>query len=155
MLKENPSMIFNFVGTNNCGFPLANKIVHGQASLFTTKIDEDHPFEVAYAKDCWREATHEEKFKFILELDKYKSLVSNEIKSIRNILHDDKCRFAYKKKDGTIRHAYGTTEPRFVEEADNGRVRKILYCREDVIRYYDIDKKGWRSFLYKNFLGWE
>lgn len=156
VLTSNPTMMFNFVGTNDCGYPLADKFVFEHASLFTTRIeDESHPFEVAYGKDCWREATIEEKDKFNHELKEYKYLVFDDIKAIRNILHDDLCHFIYKKKDGTIRHAYGTTNQKYLDEHDKAFREKNGLCRYDVIRYYDICKNGWRSFLYKNFLGWE
>lgn len=64
--------------------------------------------------------------------------------------------FKYKKKDGTIREAVGTTNltlinmlfgEEFVPKGES--TRKIS---EENTRYFDLDKKGWRSFKNDSFI---
>ena len=57
--------------------------------------------------------------------------------------------FEFVKKDGSIRHARGTTCPDLVPTDNmpqNKRTpqQQALYDRQTVA-FYDIDKKGWRS----------
>ncbi len=55
--------------------------------------------------------------------------------------------FVYRKKDGTERHAVGTL---------CGIGKTIMECGEKeyawTLRYYDLEKKGWRSFIIRNLI---
>lgn len=58
--------------------------------------------------------------------------------------------FLYRKKDGSIREAFGTLLERVAEQNINGRgyPRKLdgLQC------YFDIEEQAWRSFRYENLI---
>lgn len=80
--------------------------------------------------------------------------IDKEIKSVKDILRLGIEVFKYKKKDGTIREARGTLNEDIIAENDgtpSGNGASHNYS-DDVIRYYDLDKNGWRSFLYENFI---
>ena len=71
------------------------------------------------------------------------------IPDLKKALYEGVVLFEFVKKDGTLRHARGTTCPDLVP-ADNmpkGRrtpEQQALYDRQNVA-FYDIDKKAWRS----------
>lgn len=80
--------------------------------------------------------------------------IDKEIKSVKDILRLGIEVFQYKKKDGTIREARGTLNEDIINENDGtptGNGVNHNYS-DDIIRYYDLDKKAWRSFLYENFI---
>ncbi len=57
--------------------------------------------------------------------------------------------FEFVKKDGTLRHARGTTSPDLIptDNMPQGKrtpQEQALYDRT-VVTFYDIDRKGWRS----------
>jgi len=51
--------------------------------------------------------------------------------------------FSYFKKDGTLRNAYGTLYEKFIPE--NMRSKDLSANNGDNLKYYDLDKKNWRS----------
>ena len=59
-------------------------------------------------------------------------------------------KFAYLKKDGSIRIAFGTTNPDFVKDKACG----LGESRENYFTtaYYDLEKGGWRSFRWENLI---
>lgn len=59
-------------------------------------------------------------------------------------------KFAYLKKDGSIRIAFGTTNPTFVAD----KVRGCGDSRENYATsaYYDLERGGWRSFRWENLI---
>lgn len=66
---------------------------------------------------------------------------------IKTALHNGVVTFTYKKNDGSIRLAKGTTkhETLVAEGAQSkGGMNKV--ARAGFTSYYDIDKQGWRSF---------
>ena len=68
---------------------------------------------------------------------------------LRNALNEGLVHFEFIKKDGTLRHARGTTSPDLVPTGDTPKGKRTpeqqaLYERTTVV-FYDIDKKGWRS----------
>ena len=64
---------------------------------------------------------------------------------LRAALYEGVVLFDFIKKDGSLRHARGTTCPDLVpvENVPKGASPKS-YLRP-VVTFYDIDKKGWRS----------
>ena len=68
---------------------------------------------------------------------------------VRTALNEGVVLFEFIKKDGTLRHARGTTSPELIP-ADNMPQNKrspqqqALYERQ-VVTFYDIDRKAWRS----------
>ena len=68
---------------------------------------------------------------------------------LRTALNEGVVLFTFVKKDGTLRHARGTTCPDLLPEVDTPQGKRkpevqALYERQTVA-FYDIDKKAWRS----------
>ena len=71
------------------------------------------------------------------------------IPDLKKALYEGVVLFEFVKKDGSIRHARGTTCPDLIPTDNmpqNKRTpqQQALYDRQTVA-FYDIDKKGWRS----------
>ena len=71
------------------------------------------------------------------------------IPDLRKALNEGIVLFQFIKKDGSIRHARGTTCPDLVPTDDTPKGKRTpeqqaLYQRTTVA-FYDIDKKAWRS----------
>ena len=71
------------------------------------------------------------------------------IQDLKKALYEGVVLFEFVKKDGSIRHARGTTCPDLVPTDNmpqNKRTpqQQALYDRQTVA-FYDIDKKGWGS----------
>ena len=71
------------------------------------------------------------------------------INDLKKALNEGVVIFQFIKKDGTLRHARGTTDPDLVPVDDTPQnkrtpLQQALYERQTVA-FYDIDKKGWRS----------
>lgn len=59
--------------------------------------------------------------------------------------------FTYKKKDGTMRTAKGTTMLDLIPE-ENHPKGVVSNKPEDHVCYWDLDREGWRSFKNANFV---
>ena len=71
------------------------------------------------------------------------------ITDLRKALNEGVVLFEFIKKDGTLRHARGTTCPDLVPTVNTPQGKRkpevqALYERQ-VVTFYDIDKKEWRS----------
>lgn len=67
-----------------------------------------------------------------------------KIEELREILQIEKAHFEYKKRDGTLREAYGTLQFTFIPE--NMQPKDSSDNREyKNFRYFDLDKNAWRS----------
>ena len=71
------------------------------------------------------------------------------IPDLKKALNEGVVIFQFVKKDGTLRHARGTTDPDLVPTDDTPKgartpLQQAMYERQTVA-FYDIDKKGWRS----------
>ncbi len=71
------------------------------------------------------------------------------IPDLKTALYEGTVLFEFIKKDGSLRHARGTTCPDLVPADDTPKGKRTpeqqaLYDRQTVA-FYDIDKKGWRS----------
>ncbi|NDV97248.1 DUF2693 domain-containing protein [Dysgonomonas sp. 521] len=68
-----------------------------------------------------------------------------QLKMINGVAH-----FLYKKKDGTIREAWGTLLEKVIINNinGNGEARKYYSCQA----YFDIESQSWRSFRYENLI---
>jgi len=66
---------------------------------------------------------------------------------IKKALHNGVVTFSYKKNDGTIRVAKGTTKhSTLVAEGAQSKGGENKVARAGYTSYYDIEKQGWRSF---------
>ena len=71
------------------------------------------------------------------------------INDLRTALNEGVVLFEFIKKDGTTRHARGTTSTDLIPSDDMPKgnrtpLQQAAYERQTV-SFYDIDKKGWRS----------
>ena len=62
--------------------------------------------------------------------------------------------FSYFKDDGSIREARGTLSVHVIPRDDAPKGTSTAKPNFEVINYYDIDKKDWRSFKITNFIGY-
>ena len=81
------------------------------------------------------------------------------IPDLKKALYEGTVLFEFIKKDGTLRHARGTTCPDLVPADDmpkNKRTpeQQAAYDRQTVA-FYDIDKKGWRSMRIDTIWSWK
>ena len=68
---------------------------------------------------------------------------------LRTALNEGVVLFEFVKKDGTLRHARGTTCPDLIPTDNMPKgarkpEQKAVFQRQ-VVTFYDIDKKAWRS----------
>ena len=77
-----------------------------------------------------------------------------DIKTFKEALHNGVVEFSYEKKDGTIREARGTlnSEVYGSENEPKGTGKK---GPENIIKYFDLDKEGWRSFDESKMIDWK
>lgn len=68
-----------------------------------------------------------------------------QLKMMNGVSH-----FLYRKKDGSIRQAWGTLLEKVVDRNTNsfGVPRKYYNCQA----YFDIELQEWRSFRYENLI---
>jgi hypothetical protein len=65
-----------------------------------------------------------------------------KIEELRSVLQMEKTRFEYKKRDGTMRKAYGTLQFTYIPEDKQPKDNSVLY---ENFRYFDLEKGEWRS----------
>ena len=72
------------------------------------------------------------------------------VKELQSKLANEIVSFKYTKKDGTIREAKGTTNPGIIEKDFDysylPKGEKDIKYSDNVTRYFDVEKIGWRSF---------
>lgn len=55
--------------------------------------------------------------------------------------------FTYKKKNGEVRHAFGTKNLEVIKVVDENAIPSGNGThKEGVVSYFDLDKNAWRSF---------
>ena len=71
------------------------------------------------------------------------------VNDLKNALYEGLVIFEFVKKDGSLRHARGTTCPDLipVDDTPKGKRTPLQQAAFDrqTVAFYDIDKKGWRS----------
>ena len=69
----------------------------------------------------------------------------------KRMMRGECVRFAYMKKDGTVRIAVGTLQQQAVEANTNGNgIAKRYY---GMFAYLDLEKMAWRGFKEERFIG--
>ena len=63
---------------------------------------------------------------------------------LREMLRMGRVIFSYKKKDGSHRGAIGTLNEEYIPEEFRPKDSSTSY-KVSNLRYFDLDKKGWRS----------
>ena len=72
------------------------------------------------------------------------------IESLKEKMSAGVAHFVFKKKDGTIREAWGTLNRSLVEKYINGHGEsREIYAAS---AYYDIEKAEWRSFRWESII---
>ena len=61
-------------------------------------------------------------------------------------------KFKFTKKDGTEREARGTLMSDMIPESMQPSGTQTWESPEDIVKYYDLDKEGWRSFRWEQFV---
>lgn len=72
------------------------------------------------------------------------------IENLKKQMQSGIAHFVFRKKDGSIREAWGTTNKSLAEKHINGRG----YSREcfATTAYFDVEKGQWRSFRWENLV---
>lgn len=73
------------------------------------------------------------------------------IKEFKESLRNGVVEFSYEKKDGTIREAKGTLNSEVYGE-ENKPKGTGFEVPENIVKYYDLDKEGWRSFNFDKLI---
>lgn len=76
------------------------------------------------------------------------------IDNFKEALRKGSVEFSYTKKDGSVRNAKGTLNVSVMgeENAPSGTGQNL--GPDNQVRYYDLNSKGWRSFLSENLISW-
>lgn len=73
------------------------------------------------------------------------------IKEFKESLRNGVVEFSYEKKDGTIREAKGTLNSDIYGE-ENKPKGTGFEVPDNIVKYYDLDKVGWRSFNFDKLI---
>jgi len=76
------------------------------------------------------------------------------VQNFKNALHKGTVEFKYKKKDGSIRDAIGTLNIDIMGN-ENAPIGSGYNVSDTNVRYYDLNSKGWRSFVCDNLIEWK
>lgn len=80
---------------------------------------------------------------------------------IVQLLHLDIVHFTFRKKDGTVREAFGTTCPEVLDRIlgpGSSEQARNRATSEDTVTYFDMERdgdgnrRGWRSFKLDNLI---
>ena len=85
-----------------------------------------------------------------LECDDMKSVVVNSnLDDLMAALKEGIVQMFYRKKDGTLREAYGTLSDNFIPHRYWPAGKRE--AREYLVNYWDLEKGGWRAFQKSRF----
>ena len=150
----NDSVVFRITHVNEQGYPFAKHSYYHYKytnNCYEDKYEfqiDDKPVCMGYTTE-YKEATPEQK-KIFIDMEK-KEVNINEFKKA---LHEGVVEFKYTKKNGDERVGLGTLNLEIMgsENAPKG----IGYeTPSNIIKYYDIASKGWRSFIIDNLIEWK
>ena len=74
------------------------------------------------------------------------------VEELKEKLRQGIVQFEYTKKDGSIRTAKGTLNLDLIKKFGAEPKGTQTEISDAVIRYYDINAEGWRSFIKENLL---
>jgi hypothetical protein len=75
------------------------------------------------------------------------------LENLKEQLKNGIVEFSYTKKDGSIRLAHGTTNLDIIKEYNaEPKGASDRQLNDSVVRYFDIDAQGWRSFCSDNLI---
>ena len=61
-------------------------------------------------------------------------------------------KFKFTKKNGEERIARGTLHKEMIPESATPSGTQTWQDPDDIVKYYDLDKEGWRSFRWEQFV---
>ena len=85
-----------------------------------------------------------------------KTFKTTDLQEFNEMLHNGIVEFEFIKKDGSVRQAKGTLVAEYLpapnadSDGSDGKTRK---ANENVMVYFDMDKKSFRSFVKESFVG--
>ena len=71
-----------------------------------------------------------------------------KIEEFKRLLNEKTITFEYVKKDGSVRTAHGTTKLDVIPDEHHPKGTGDNIANPDVVKYFDMDKDGWRSFIF-------
>ena len=82
-----------------------------------------------------------------------------DIQSLKKALYEGVVLFDFIKKDGTLRHARGTTCPDLIPTDNMPQNKRTpeqqAAFQRQTVAFYDIDKKAWRSMRIDTLWSWK
>lgn len=81
---------------------------------------------------------------------------ADEVMLLESKMLEQAVRFQYRKKDGSVRDAFGTLVRERMKQADGTIWKPKGEGKPEpagVIRYFDLDKGMWRCFTVTDFIG--
>ena len=81
-------------------------------------------------------------------------MATQEIIEFKNKLRKGPVSFSYTKKNGDHRDAIGTLNMEMIPEEKHPHATD-MNLSDDIIRYYDLNSDGWRSFHENQFISYE
>ena len=81
------------------------------------------------------------------------SFKTTSLDEFSNMLHDGIVEFEFIKKDGTVRSAKGTLLQEYLPTPNSDSDSTPRKKNENVMVYFDMEKKAFRSFVKESFVG--
>lgn len=79
--------------------------------------------------------------------------MEQDLKEFKEALKEGKVTFTYKKVNGEVREALGTLNDKFSATLESYKVKnENQKTTPGVIKYFDLNSDGWRSFKEENFI---
>lgn len=88
----------------------------------------------------------------VIEEDNEDTLIGKEIERFKKELRKGEVKFKYYKVNGDIRDAVGTLNPDIIGKENMPNGDKEINYSDYNIRYFDLEKKDWRSFKVSNLI---
>lgn len=76
------------------------------------------------------------------------------VELLKTKMREGEVQFIYKKKNGEERMALGTLNKELYGKENEPKGTDVVWP-ENVIRYYDMNSAGWRSFIAENLVSVE
>ncbi len=86
-----------------------------------------------------------------METVKVENSQTDKINEFKKLLHSGIVEFKYTKKNGEVRDARGTLSIDVMGKENEPKGGGKEYP-ENVVRYYDLNSEGWRSFVFENLI---
>lgn len=78
---------------------------------------------------------------------------TTSVEDLKQMLHEGIVNFEFIKKDGSVRSAKGTLLAEYLPEKKADSDASPRKHNENVVVYFDLEKKAFRSFVKESFVG--